>query len=105
MDAGDHAKHRLFLCLPLVIAHVVDVRQDHQGHASLRVQSLSEAGVEPRAVHHHVASGSLLMQRPVRASEQGARKQAFTTAGHLKYVVTNECSLGLLRPTKLLPFP
>lgn len=43
-----------------MVADVVDVRHHHEGHASFSLQSLSQAGVEPRAVHHHVALRSLL---------------------------------------------
>lgn len=46
--------------LPLVVADVIDVGHDHQGHASSSLESLGQAGVEPRAVHHHVTFRSLL---------------------------------------------
>lgn len=46
--------------LPLMIPHIVNVRQNHQGHTPLRVQRLRQIGMKPRAVHHQISLRSFL---------------------------------------------
>lgn len=44
-----------------MVAYIIDVRHDHQGHAPLVVETFGESRVKPRAVHHQIALRPLLV--------------------------------------------